>query len=112
VVPSRIDTKENLSTELLVPLEVIVSSSGSQDILSEGNSFNRKTGDWRIFRPTIDYDKCTGCMVCFVYCPESCLTIRKDGKPEIDYDNCKGCMICYRECPLKAIVSEREVKIP
>jgi pyruvate ferredoxin oxidoreductase gamma subunit len=111
VLPSPINTKENLSTESLVPLEVVVSNPGSEDILSAGNSFARRTGDWRIFKPTIDYEKCTGCMICYVYCPESAVKIGSDKKPVIDYDNCKGCMICYRECPLKAITSEREVKV-
>jgi pyruvate ferredoxin oxidoreductase gamma subunit len=111
LVSTSIDTRENLSRQTLVPLEVIVSNPGSQDIVSAGNSYVRRTGDWRIFKPTIDYDKCTACGVCFAYCPESVLTLRGDKKPVIDYDNCKGCLICYRECPLKAITVEREVKV-
>jgi pyruvate ferredoxin oxidoreductase gamma subunit len=106
----EIHTKEHATERKLVPLERIVQSSGHEDILSVGNSRLRQTGDWRAFRPTIDYKKCTDCMICFDYCPESAITIDKDGKPLIDYDNCKGCLICYNECPPKAITVEIEVR--
>jgi len=102
---------EEYTTEMkLVPLEEIVQSPGYEDILLVGNSKLRQTGDWRTFKPTIDYVKCTECMICFDYCPESAIGIDKDGKLAIDYDNCKGCLICYKECPPKAITIEREVR--
>jgi len=65
-------------------------------------SLEFKTGDWRTFKPVIDYEKCTKCLTCWVYCPES--SIEWDGeKVYINYDFCKGCGICARECPVKAI---------
>uniref|UniRef100_A0A7C5U4L8 4Fe-4S dicluster domain-containing protein n=1 Tax=Caldiarchaeum subterraneum TaxID=311458 RepID=A0A7C5U4L8_CALS0 len=79
-------------------------------MINTGNSYLRKTGNWRIFKPVVDYGKCTGCMICFIYCPESVISLDSDNKPIIDYDNCKGCMICMVECPLKAITAVREVK--
>ena len=107
-----VETRESLTRKALVPLEMIVSNPGTEDIVSTGNSSVRKTGDWRIFKPIVEYNKCTACSVCFAYCPESALTLRKsDIKPVIDYDNCKGCLICYRECPVKAITMEREVRM-
>ncbi|MEM0441361.1 MAG: 2-oxoacid:acceptor oxidoreductase family protein [Candidatus Caldarchaeum sp.] len=81
-----------------------------EEIINTGNSYLRKTGNWRIFKPVVDYGKCTGCMICFIYCPESVISLDSDNKPIIDYDNCKGCMICMVECPLKAITAVREVK--
>jgi len=30
-----------------------------------------KTGNWRTERPVIDHEKCTTCLNCFVYCPDS-----------------------------------------
>ncbi|MEM4573832.1 MAG: 2-oxoacid:acceptor oxidoreductase family protein [Candidatus Caldarchaeum sp.] len=81
-----------------------------EEIINTGNSYLRKTGNWRIFKPVVDYGKCTGCMICFIYCPESVISLDSDNKPIIDYDNCKGCMICMVECPLKAITAVKEVK--
>jgi pyruvate ferredoxin oxidoreductase gamma subunit len=106
--PVEIHTRELQSTEKLVPLELVVSGDGSEDILSTGNSELRHTGDWRTFRPEIDYAKCTDCMICYAYCPESAMSVGGDGRVHIDYDNCKGCMICATECPLRAIGQERE----
>jgi len=63
-------------------------------------------GLWRTSSPVIDYSRCTKCMVCFVYCPDSCITIDADLTPHIDQDNCKGCMICKVECPMRAITEE------
>lgn len=72
-------------------------------IMSTGNSLLKKTGLWRTSRPVIDYAKCTNCMVCFVYCPDSAISLEADLTPRIDYDNCKGCMVCLTECPIRAI---------
>ena len=68
-----------------------------------------KTGFWRTFKPIIDYDKCTACMICWLYCPEGAIT--PDEKPSIDYDYCKGCGICSEECPSKAITMVKEVEL-
>ena len=111
LVPSfKPTTKENYSPGTVVPIGVISGMEGSEDILLVGNSALRKTGDWRIYTPTIDYEKCTNCMICYAYCPESAMVIETDGRPVIDMENCKGCLICYRECPTKAISITREVR--
>ncbi|MEM2224691.1 MAG: 2-oxoacid:acceptor oxidoreductase family protein [Candidatus Caldarchaeum sp.] len=94
--------------------EVVTLSSRhvlSLDILSLGNSTLRRTGNWRLYKPVVDYQKCTGCMVCYIYCPESAIVLDSAGKPLIDYENCKGCLVCLKECPLKAIEAVREVKV-
>ncbi len=104
-------TKLSDSKRELIPLEVVISYPGYEDIVSVGNSPLRKTGNWRVFKPIVDFSRCTACGVCFVYCPDAAITLRSDGKPEIDYDNCKGCLICYRECPPRAISIEREVRV-
>lgn len=64
------------------------------------------TGSWRIFVPVLDEGKCNKCLLCWIYCPEACIT--KDIK--INYDYCKGCGICAEECPSKAIVMKKEEK--
>jgi len=58
--------------------------------------------DWRTFRPVVDSEKCTGCRLCWVYCPEHCIDM-VDDKSVIDYAYCKGCGICVEECPVGAI---------
>ncbi len=75
-------------------------------MLTTGNSAVKKTGSWRTSRPVIDYGRCTNCSVCFVYCPDSAISLGQDLAPRIDYDNCKGCMICMTECPVHAISEE------
>lgn len=78
-------------------------------IIDEGGSArNFKTGDWRSEKPIWDKEKCTSCLICFIYCPDSSIQV-KDGKMTgIDYDFCKGCGICAKECPVKVIKMEIE----
>ena len=106
--PLELRTEELEAKEELVPLAVVVSGVGFEDVMKGGNSGQRHTGNWRTFRPAIDYEKCTDCLICYAYCPESAMSVGQDGKVKIDYDNCKGCMICLTECPLRAISQTRE----
>ena len=80
-----------------------------------GNSINYKTGGWRTFRPVIDSEKCIGCMLCYLYCPDSSILLEKDEKfgfkaVGIDLDHCKGCGICASVCPVKIIKMRRETE--
>lgn len=63
------------------------------------------TGSWRIARPVFDPEKCNGCLRCWLFCPEGCIS-KKDRA--IDYNYCKGCGICATECAKKAIVMVKE----
>ena len=77
-------------------------------VSATGNTASRRV-DWNRVKPVIDYDGCTKCMICYVYCPDSAISIQSSGFPHVDYNACKGCDICYRECPVKAItLVERE----
>lgn len=62
-----------------------------------------RTGSWRTERPLIDYNACSGCMLCALYCPDSVISAGTGGRPVIDYDHCKGCMVCSCACPVHAI---------
>jgi len=82
------------------------------DVLEAGTAHNFKTGDWRSFRPIRDENKCTNCLICWIYCPDSSILV-EDGKiTEINLDHCKGCGICAEVCPPKIsaikMVDERE----
>ena len=67
------------------------------------SSLEYKTGSWRTRRPVVDYEKCTKCYFCHVYCPDDAVKVREDGSIAIDYDYCKGCGVCAAECPVGAI---------
>ncbi len=66
-----------------------------------------ETGKWRSHRPVVDTEKCTRCQLCWILCPEACISKEKT---EIDYVYCKGCGICAKECPVGAIRMEKEAK--
>ncbi|MEJ5186298.1 MAG: 4Fe-4S binding protein [Candidatus Geothermincolales bacterium] len=65
-----------------------------------------KTGSWRTFVPVLDRERCTKCLICWVFCPEASIT--KDLATDLDY--CKGCGICAEECPRGAITMVKEEK--
>ena len=71
-------------------------------ILKGGTARKYRTGDWRTFRPIIDLDKCIGCALCWIYCPEPAIE-KEGGQVKVNYEYCKGCGICMEECPVKAI---------
>lgn len=61
-----------------------------------------RTGTWRIFKPILHRDRCIGCLLCWLFCPEGAVERREEGIL-INYEYCKGCGICSNECPRGAI---------
>lgn len=76
-------------------------------IISNDISKAPKTGGWSFAKPEVDEEKCKGCGICAMHCPEACIEI-KDKKAEVDYDFCKGCGVCPTVCPLKAIIMKKK----
>jgi pyruvate ferredoxin oxidoreductase delta subunit len=70
-------------------------------IIEAGNSEKYRTGDWRTFKPVIDLERCSHCLLCWIYCPDSSVIVKEGRIRGIDYDHCKGCGICAEECPPK-----------
>lgn len=69
-------------------------------VLEPGNSVTYNTGTWRSMRPLRDLAQCTQCLICWIMCPDSAITV-VDGKVAgFDYDHCKGCGICAEQCPV------------
>ena len=71
-----------------------------------------KNAGWRTVRPVLDAQKCTGCLQCYMQCPDGTIykTANADACLAIDYDFCKGCGICAAACSFDAIcmVPEQE----
>ena len=67
------------------------------------------SADWRRERPVFNADLCTGCLKCYLACPDGAV-VREGKKVVLDERFCKGCGICAVECRLKAIrmAAERE----
>lgn len=108
LVPVREAARETVKTAAMWAPVYEPPTRGTARITAGANAPLRKTGTWRTFRPVLIPEKCNGCWLCFVYCPEGVIKIRDDGKPDIDYDYCKGCLDCVGMCPTHALLAERE----
>lgn len=81
---------------------------GWRDI-AEGNiipkpatALEYKTGGWRAFRPIWIKENCINCKFCWLYCPDSAVSVDKDGNiTGFNLEYCKGCGICRSICPAK-----------
>ncbi len=67
-----------------------------------------RTSLWRDVVPEIDYSRCTGCLSCWMHCPEGAI-LRSGESVEIDYEFCKGCLVCHSVCRRNAIRIASEV---
>jgi len=77
-------------------------------ILEAGNAEQYLTGGWRTFRPVVDKDKCTNCLLCWIYCPDGSIKVTDGEMKGFFLDHCKGCGICASVCPFKAITMVEE----
>ena len=77
-------------------------------VAEPGSSVMVNTGAWRSQRPDIDFDRCTHCLICWLFCPDSSITVEAEKVTGIDYDHCKGCGICAVECPRQCIAMSTE----
>ncbi|ODS30551.1 MAG: pyruvate synthase gamma/delta subunit [Candidatus Scalindua rubra] len=110
VHPGYFKPKKEEEKDEIVKLGYANPCLGSPSVYAEGNTRLKKTGNWRLFKPIIDYEECSRCLACFVHCPHSCISVDESGYPMIDYENCKGCFTCLDECPKKIISRKREIR--
>jgi 2-oxoacid:acceptor oxidoreductase delta subunit (pyruvate/2-ketoisovalerate family) len=79
-------------------------------IIESGNSIYYDTGSWRALRPVIDLEKCSHCMLCWLFCPDASILVKNSKVIGIDLKHCKGCGICAAECPGNIITMVEETK--
>lgn len=72
-------------------------------IAEAGTTENLYTGSWRTYAPVTDYEKCTDCHICWIFCPDSAIVVKDGKKLGTDFQYCKGCGICATECPVDCI---------
>lgn len=80
-----------------------------QSTAYEAGHLVTKNAGWRSVRPVISESRCTGCLQCYLHCPDGTVFL-KDQIVGIDYDFCKGCGICKTTCKAGAIEMEAENK--
>jgi pyruvate ferredoxin oxidoreductase delta subunit len=70
-----------------------------------GNSDDYVTGGWRSERPERSIEKCTDCLICWIFCPDTAIRVADEKLADdwVDLDHCKGCGVCANECPVEAI---------
>ena len=73
-----------------------------------GNASEYHTGSCRAQRPVYDNSKCIKCGICYIFCPEGCISQDAEGYFVADLDYCKGCGICAHECWPGAITMVEE----
>jgi pyruvate ferredoxin oxidoreductase gamma subunit len=131
VVPARLETNMKLAaasfdaakpfaepetaTESQQPTLLVIPTYagpwlGTASVASNANTPLRNTGDWRVIRPVIDFERCTHCWICFENCPDGAILLNEHDVPEINYGVCKGCLICVEECPIHGIKAVRETE--
>ncbi len=67
-------------------------------VFTPGSAGEYHTGSWRAQRPIWDNAKCIKCGLCYIVCPEGCISEGPDGYFSANLDYCKGCGICPHEC--------------
>lgn len=78
------------------------------ETLRPGTSRAYHTAGWRTSRPMFKYERCNGCDLCALFCPEGIISAQTKTHYIADYDYCKGCGICAQECPVHDIVMVEE----
>jgi pyruvate ferredoxin oxidoreductase delta subunit len=77
-------------------------------VFEAGSAKAHKTGSWKAQHPVWDNRKCIKCGVCYIYCPEACVSRTEEGYYAADLEYCKGCGICSHECWPGAIEMKEE----
>jgi len=77
-------------------------------VAEAGSSIKTQTGAWRSNVPILDLEKCSHCMLCWLFCPDDSVMVEDLRVTGFDLAHCKGCGICAEEGPLNAITMEEQ----
>ncbi len=85
------------------PLETFVNST-----CYEAGYLTQINAGWRNVRPVVNLDACTGCLQCYMVCPDGVIyKVAAENKAgvgvAIDLDFCKGCGVCAAACKFDAL---------
>ena len=76
----------------------------SGGVVVPGETEPPQTGGWRTgVKPEVDLSRCVNCLLCWLYCPDSAVTLDGTTFTGIDLTYCKGCEICAEVCPVDAV---------
>jgi pyruvate ferredoxin oxidoreductase delta subunit len=79
-------------------------------VTEPGNAAQYQTGDWRSQKPIHDFSRCISCGICYIFCPEGCVSKQENNYFAPDLFYCKGCGICSAECPTGVITMVEEIE--
>lgn len=108
VLSTNINKNEKIQKRVAERLPTWKEMTVGCSVMTPGNAREYKTGDWRSQHPVWDNNKCIKCGLCYLYCPEFCISQKDDGYYEANMYFCKGCSICSQECPTQAISMVQE----
>ncbi len=77
-------------------------------ILNPIQSVDYEMGSWTGLYPIIDLDRCSHCMLCWLFCPDASIRVEDSKVIGIDLKYCKGCGICATQCPHQLITMVKE----
>jgi len=102
---------EELKTKQLVDEKWGASKLPMGGVIPEGGTSKLfKTGDWRVYKPVLHEESCTGCVKCYFVCPDDAIRMNDKDQPLFDLDYCKGCKLCADVCNPSAIEMVLEEK--
>jgi 2-oxoacid:acceptor oxidoreductase delta subunit (pyruvate/2-ketoisovalerate family) len=69
-----------------------------------GSAPQPTTAGWRTgVKPRVELTACVNCLLCWLYCPDSAITLDGTTFTGFDLSFCKGCELCAAVCPTGAI---------
>jgi len=77
-------------------------------VVRAGTARELNTGSWRTYVPVTDYENCTHCLRCWIFCPDGAVQVDGGEKKGVSLKYCKGCGICATECPQECIEMKLE----
>ena len=79
-------------------------------VVVPGEAERPRTGGWRTgVKPDAQLSACINCLLCWLYCPDSAISLDDAVFTGFDLRYCKGCELCAVVCPTGAVsmVEER-----